>query len=367
MPPEIRTRKESYGWRVECLLDGEVISWLGVDDRLMRIGSSTLKMGGISGVGTLRGHRRRGYSRMCMVTSNDLMQREGYDVGFLFGIGDFYDKFGYITCMPEHTFAIDTRDAECAQSNLKNRPVRRSDWPDIARLYNRNNTRQTGSCYRHPSRWAGFAFGSSWGRNVATRVIHNGHGKLAGYVAYDDETDEACSSEVGGTDPAIYAAVLRFMAQRAVKLRREHISFKVPISHPFAMWARRFGIVDQTRYPRNSNAMGRIMNLVPCLRRLSDELTRRLAGRIEPTALRIKTDIGTCHFSWTGTEVTISDRGRGALVQVRQDHLMQLLMGYRPVSDLVATGDLKAPRTLLPMLETVFPVQTAQLWWPDRF
>lgn len=210
-----------------------------------------------------------------MEASNDLMRLKGYDIGFLFGIGDFYDKFGYITCMPEHTLTIDTRDAERAQSDLKNRPVRRSDWPDIARLYNRDNTRQTGSCYRHPSRWAGFAFGSSWGRSVATRVILNDRGKLAGYVAYDDETDKACLSEIGGTNPTVYAAILRFMAQRAVKLRREHISFKIPTTHPFAMWARRFGIVDQTRYPRNSNAMGRIMNLVPCLRRLSGELTNR--------------------------------------------------------------------------------------------
>lgn len=44
----------------ECLLGEEVVSWLGVDDRLMRIGSQALKMGGISGVGTLRRHRHRG-------------------------------------------------------------------------------------------------------------------------------------------------------------------------------------------------------------------------------------------------------------------------------------------------------------------
>jgi predicted acetyltransferase len=111
MKPEIRHTKFSIGWKTECLLEDEVVSHLWINDRTMRIGSARLRIGGIGGVGTDRKHRNRGYSKLCMEAATELMSLKGYDLAFLFGIRDFYDKYGYITCMPEHTFTMDTRNA----------------------------------------------------------------------------------------------------------------------------------------------------------------------------------------------------------------------------------------------------------------
>jgi predicted acetyltransferase len=304
---------------------------------------------------------------MCVDASTALMIREGYDMGFLFGIRDFYDKFGYITCMAEHTLTMDTRDAERAKSSLRCRSATRTDSPVLARIYNRDTASLTGSCKRIPSRWSGFTMGSFFARKVAARIVTDSRGLAAGYVAYDDETDKVCASEIVGTGSETYGAILHFLAGRAVKLRREEISFKLPADHPFARWARQFGLVDKTSYPRNSNAMARITNLRSCLEKVSGELCNRISGRFKPTSFRLSTDVGTSHLSWTGKRLIVGEGGRGSVVRVRQDHLVQLLMGYRSPADLIAADELKAARHLHPILEALFPLHSAQMWWSDRF
>ena len=343
------------------------MSHLSVNDRTMRIGTSTVTIGGIGGVSTQRHHRNKGYSRMCMEASTSLMVREGYDIGFLFGIRDFYDKFGYITCMAEHTLTMDTRDAERAKSSLRCRPATHTDSPELARIYNRDAASLTGSCKRTPSRWSGFTMGSFFERKVAARVVTDSKGRVVGYVAYDDETDRVCASEIVGTGSETYGVILHFLAGRAVKLRREEISFKLPADHPFARWARQFGLVDKTSYPRNSNAMARITNLLSCLQNVSGELGNRVSGRFKSTSFRFLTDVGTCHLAWTGKRLIVELGGQDSIVRVRQDHLVQLLMGYRSPADLIAADELKAARHLHPILGALFPLHSAQMWWSDRF
>ena len=63
----------------------------------------------------------------------------------------------------------------------------------------------------------------------------------------------------------------------------------------------------------------------------------------------------------------VGEAGRGPIVRVRQDHLVQLLMGYRSPADLITAGELKASRNLHPILEALFPLHTAHMWWSDRF
>ena len=46
---------------------------------------------------------------------------------------------------------------------------------------------------------------------------------------------------------------------------------------------------------------------------------------------------------------------------------MQLLMGYARPSDLKGLGRMTVPAKQQELLERLFPLQHAQLWWPDRF
>ena len=82
-------------------MDGEVASWLWVLDLPTRLLGQTVRMGGIGGVNTKESHRMKGYARRLLSDTVSYMTEQGYDVTMLFGIPDFYDKFGYIpACRP---------------------------------------------------------------------------------------------------------------------------------------------------------------------------------------------------------------------------------------------------------------------------
>ena len=91
----------SVMWFSLSIEDEEQVSGLGLREFQMRFGSAQLKMGGIEGVNTKEEHRNKGYSRRVMEVTMTFMAENGYDVSMLFGIRDFYHKFGYATVIPE--------------------------------------------------------------------------------------------------------------------------------------------------------------------------------------------------------------------------------------------------------------------------
>ncbi len=54
-------------------------------------------------------------------------------------------------------------------------------------------------------------------------------------------------------------------------------------------------------------------------------------------------------------------------MRIQQDHLTQLLFGYVSTSNLIAEGQLKAPRRIHEQLAYLFPAQVSQMFWSDRF
>lgn len=364
---ELRETREKGAWRVE-VLDGDTsVSRCWVSDVVMRIGSCPVRTGGIGAVGTLREHQNRGLSRQVMEASVRLMQRERYGISFLHGIPDFYDKFGFITCMAEHGIAIDTRNAERVEGGAKIRGMKKGDLPQIARIYNRDNANRTGSVVRDPRRWDGFGVGTWWGVPTGVRVVVDGRDRVKGYTVFDAVEDRCRAGEVGGVGEEVFAAILRFLAQRAVKLRREQVSLYIPADHAFAIYCRQFGSRDSTLYPRNGGPMGQIIDLAVCLESVLPELAARWGSGDRRESLGIRTDIGSGTLRWDRGKLVLEEGAGSGSVRLRQDHLMQLLMGYVRVEDLTHAGRIEMPRAKRALLERLFPLQHAQLWWADRF
>lgn len=354
------------GWKVELVKDHRSISRLWIVDRQMRIGSCSVYTGGIAGVGTNREYRNQGLSRRVLEASIELMRREDYDASFLLGIRDFYHKFGFATCMPERLLHLDTRDAERAEKSLAMRNMRRSDLAQIARLYNRDNTERTASIVRD-RKWDGFPMGSDFGIDPGVKVVLDAQERICGYVVYDEVDHHCRAAEVGGQGAAVFSTILHFLAQRAVQLRREEISLNTPVDHPFARYCRQFGCRDNTRFDCNCGAMGRIIHLRPFLEKILPVLQARWGALDRDRALALRTDIGTCVLGWKRGKLTTA-AARGALsVRVNQDALMLLAMGYQTGDDLQIQGQLKAGKAAQAILARLFPLQTAHMWWPDRF
>lgn len=361
---ELQEKREEGGWKVELVREGRSISRLWIVDVQMRIGGSVVKVGGIAGVGTDRQYRNQGLASRVLEASLALMLREGYEVSMLFGIQDFYHRFGFATCIPEHNLRLDTRDAERAPKQLRLRPYRKTDRAAIARLYNRQNEGRTGSVVRDPRTWKGIEMSSGFGVDAGIQVAVDGADRVQGYVVYDAVPGRCRAAEVGGESEKVFDTLLWFLARRAVVLRREEISLSLPPDHPFAHHCRPLGCKVDTQYPRNAGPMGRIINLQRCMEKMLPELGRRWQG---VQSLGIKTDLGACVLEAQRGGVRLGQVSFRNGMRLGQEALMQLLMGYCAPGDLLAAGRLQAPRHCHALLERLFPRTQAHMWWPDRF
>jgi hypothetical protein len=150
----------------------------------MRIGIAEVRMGGIGGVGTPEKHRNKGYSRRCLENSNVWMAEEGFDCATLFGISDYYDKFGYAPCLAWNTWTLPTRDAERAELRLNVRPMGENDFPALHDLYAQNNAALTGSIVRNDrAKWV--QKGSWYGTPAETFVFTDDAGVVVAYAIRD--------------------------------------------------------------------------------------------------------------------------------------------------------------------------------------
>jgi predicted acetyltransferase len=113
--------------------------------------------------------------------------------------------------------------------------------------------------------------------------------------------------------------------------------------------------------------MGRIVDLMACLRALLPELERRWGSQDHGLSLGLRTDLGSATIAWQRGRLSLSPGAGRAAARLDQTHLTQLLMGYLGVSDLIGLKRVQGPRPLLALMERLFPRQQAQLWWADRF
>lgn len=138
------------------LVDGQIISTLRIWERELRIGSRSVRMGGIGGVGTHPDYRGRGYASALMRETADHLRQTGYDVGMLFSIlpCSFYGQLGWGS-LPLEGFQIQRGTPVEPRSpswEIESFDVGR-DLEQVAALYDECNAGQSGSLSRPRSYW----------------------------------------------------------------------------------------------------------------------------------------------------------------------------------------------------------------------
>jgi predicted acetyltransferase len=365
-PPDL----VSPGWKLELLDGGKPVSKLWIVDRTLRIGGAQVKAGGISSVETDKDRRGQGLAAALMEAAVKLMEKEGYEASLLHGIPDFYHRFGYIPCMPEYAVRIATINAERAPGPLALRSFQESDVPAIARIYNGENAWRTGTAVRDAETWKGFPRSVGWFTKPAIRVTVDGRDRVTGYVVFDDDAAICRAAEAGGMGGDVLGSILRFLAQRAVDLRKETVHLELPPDHPLALYARKFGCEADIRYPRNGGFMGRIIRFLPFMERVAEGLGRMTEHPLPEGEVALSTESGAC--------ILVYGKGRGSLgeplsqgaegsARFGQGAFFQMAMGYRTARDLLAAGELAASSAQLDLLDAWFPLRNATLYWPDRF
>ena len=241
----------------------------------MRIGTAVVRMAGIGDVYTQREHRMKGHMRTLYEDSLRYMIDEGYDVSMLFGIENFYTKFGYASSLASSICKVKTRDAEVAAAYAQDyptRPIEEADMPAIRALYNADNATRTGSVVRTPENFDKFRKGTWYGSPPDTMLWEDADGgKLLAYAAWDHYDKAVKVAEVAAYDPALFPNILSALAEQAVIKRCEDIQLYISPEHPFAEFVQRYGAKWKVEYPRYGSGMMRVLNQQPLFEKIAPE------------------------------------------------------------------------------------------------
>lgn len=362
---------ERYHMR-KLLTSEQEIGHLFVIDRQIRIGAATLCCGGIGGVETRPEFRMKGHMRKLLDENNDYMRAQGYDISILFGIRDFYHKFGYAPIMPDYRLVLETRNAEAAprHDGYQLRPFEPTDAAAVLNIHQATNMLSPGMVVRDPAHFSGFSMGSGFGVGAQAVVILDARQQIVGYAVYDQKPREVTVVEVGATSPRLFDVLLHHFAEMAIKFRCEHLQFVLPPDHPFAAYCRRYGATLTVTYPRCEGGMARIMNQQATLEKLQPEFAARVQNSPfadRQVAVALETELGRTVIT-TGSPVRVSADGPAQdTVRLPQSVLMQLLVGYRPASDALLDERVDGAPEAVELLATLFPTRWPYMWWPDRF
>ena len=106
--------------------------------------------------------------------------------------------------------------------------------------------------------------------------------------------------------------------------------------------------------------------------RITGELEKRLRRSAHLSQwsgkILISTDLGQdCLGIDRGRVTYTSSKANAFHLEMPQDKLIQLMMGRRSIEDLAVEPEVSVTGGIIPILETLFPLDYPHVWWPDRF
>ena len=366
LDPRLVVETELPFHRLKLAVGGEEVSGLTVVDFRQQIGSQTVRMGGIAGVGTHRDHRFRGYARRLLDSALRWMRREGFATTMLYGIPSFYPKFGFAQAFAGVEFSMAARDTERVRAMgfrlVKFAPAHLSA---VLRMYHRNNAGRTGPTRRDREHWRPFRKGIHFGSKATAKVALDARGRPVGYLVHHDEYLRATVIEADWATPRVWPDLLRAAGRLAIRQRMEYVRFILPEDDALMEYAKPLGYRKTTRYRAESDAQVRMIDVASALGSVAGELASRTAGR---GGLTLRTNLDDVSLSWSDGELRVGPPKRvGPQGRLPQWALAQLLYGYRSAEALRAAGVLRASAAAEEILAELFPVRPHFHYPVDQF
>jgi hypothetical protein len=374
------------------------------------VGAAVLPMDGVAAVYTEREQRKRGHARrLLQATVAHLRQGDGA-LTMLYGIPDFYHRFGYVTAGPEHRLHLTRleRPAELPPG-WSARPLAPEDVPAAVRLYEQETAGATGAARRPPG-------GSVWGRLeeqagtpptpaasadgwTGCRLLIAPDGEPGAYIwrnagfwytdmVQREDPQDLALSEVVAPSPAGARAALLHCRQWAADVARarqrpvQRVTFGTPPDSFLARAAREDDATVELRHSASGDSMARVLDTGRLLSALAPELQQRAldAGVAPGTLLRCETDEGTAQVVLRTQDSPSSSASRGTpagpapgdaprAVQLRlpQGVMARLALGALPPGDLLDGLETPPGAQERDLLLRLFPLRHPHMSWPDRY
>lgn len=374
------------------LVDGEtVVSSCEIVPLSLRIGRAVVRMDGIADVKTAEEHRYRGFARRVLTRAMQRMEEGDASLTMLYGITDFYPKFGYTTVGPESTIALTPLDeAPDLLHGYQVRPFEENDLPAMQRLYDQLTARSVGAAIRprdgYP--WTALLETPAGGASTNCRVIVESGSTVVAYVWRGENLrfvrahsrynpDDLVLGEVVAVEPSAADVALtvarRWAAEESERRGRDcgRVLFFTPHQGPVAAAAMQIPSTLSRGYGPDGGWMARVLSTRRLLSSLQPELCVRLAEARNHFHgdLQILTETGdvTLHIDGDRVEASAPSNREVLVCRLPQTTLARLALGSYPPDDLLARLPDPPEGTAAELLQMMFPPRPAQIFLADRF
>jgi Acetyltransferase (GNAT) domain len=305
-PPRTSSAAGNTALTVESSLSGDTrlalwstghdaieLSSVSISTRLVRLGGARLRIAGLGALHTSEQHRGQGYARQIMLAAIDHIRQSGFAMSILFGIGNFYERFGYTAVLDDWSRVLinpdDIRPERFSPTrrDLSSFSLHRPSSPDdlaaMAALYAEYNRFRSATAIRDcDTYWKGLV------GNDGVSIICYAGGPIVGYFECSVSTNERIQlvdepralvvrdyAHAEGYGE-VSAVVLHQLARICTGCGLRQIACALPADSPFAAYARRqTGSRVVQSFIRDREVMARMGDKRALLRAFAIELSRR--------------------------------------------------------------------------------------------
>ena len=374
-----------------CDDNGNEISRCWVLLRRVAIGKARTGMGGISYVSTDEEHRMKGLGRRLMQETNRFCINTALGLIMLYGIPNYYPKFGYSVCGPEYRIELDQPNTKAAlPAGWSCRAVTPEDIPIIRSIYQK--WIDNGCCGAHERKmsddptWVSLDQHCIQNTDDECMVVCSPEGEVEGYAWHCRANDfirgaeqqepntlawgevMALNHEAADAVVAVCQNQLPVIAQ-ATGREINKIAFSLP-PHGNVARALRWGNCRfRHDYQKDAWFMARGANVAKLLSDMIPEfsLLLRKAG-ITDTELVIQVDeTQYCIKCLQGMLSAEMCMGHEPQITLTSGELTQLLLGAYSVEEMYSRQIIKVSAEVMPVCQVLFPRRYNHIFVCDRF
>jgi predicted N-acetyltransferase YhbS len=222
-------------WQSDWVMVGEVdrrlVAAVGFFPQQLNMGGTTVPVWAVSPVVVHPERQGQGYSGKCLTRALELLSVRGVPAVFLWGIPDFYPKFGFEPLLPRYKTRLAkdriSKGADLPPGRL--RALKKTDLPTIAAIYESRASQLWLQPRRNYQWWTDRAMEMDseladlkevpFPKQENFLVWENFNGETAGYLYYSDPAgkDPLIINEAAAGDYNAAAAMLRFFMSQYVK------------------------------------------------------------------------------------------------------------------------------------------------------
>jgi predicted acetyltransferase len=347
-------------------LKGEIVGALRVTTDTIRLGEARLRMGGFGWVATSGRHRNLGVARAMMSDTLTHMRSRKMHVSMLFGIPNFYHRFGFTTTLANYKTTLNAADFPAPrQGTFKLRPVKPGDIRTMQRMHEQADPDTACSIIR-----CGGHFQYRWDEWMPAQTVLAPDGRMLGYFLPRAGGERLEIDECGVLNRRCCSTLLDAMLGYARENLLREIEVHAPPHHPFVEYLLQFKSKHAMELTYGEGGMMAVLHLGETLESMAPEWEFQLAqsalrdAHVEATLVidRVPYRVLAHHGA-----VSVSQQPGKNKFGLSMEELTHLLTGYRHIDEVLAARHRILSQESRVLLAAIFPKRTPYVWKMDRF